>query len=140
MQHFDWKPEYQTGLACIDYEHQQLVNTINSVCANLSNKDVSEEVLEQLGQLYEKINTHFALEEKLMLEQQYHLYSGHKAQHARLLENIRTMMDAYEDGNCDSCNKTLDECLISWFSQHFRAEHGVPINFGGNPGLAAGDQ
>ncbi|OGT80993.1 MAG: hypothetical protein A3J35_00060 [Gammaproteobacteria bacterium RIFCSPLOWO2_02_FULL_52_10] len=129
MQYLDWKSEYKSGLECIDYEHKQLVNTINAVCENLAGKDAVEEVLEQLGLLYEKITTHFALEEKLMQEQQYHLYHGHKAQHAQLLENIRTMMDAYEDGSCDTCNKSLDECLISWFSQHFQTEHGIPIHF-----------
>ena len=133
MQYLDWKPEYKTGLDCIDYEHRQLVNTINAVCENLTGNNAVEEVLEQLGLLYEKINTHFALEEKLMQEQQYQLYSEHKEQHAQLLENIRTMMDAYEDGSCDTCNKTLDECLISWFSQHFQTEHGVPIHFGEKP-------
>jgi len=130
MQYLNWKPAYKTGLECIDYEHRQLINTINSVCENLTTHDSPEIVLENLGLLYEKINTHFALEEKLMQEKSYKLYTGHKAQHVQLLESIRNMMDAYEDGACDICNKTLDECLISWFSLHFETEHGVPIQFG----------
>jgi hemerythrin len=133
MPTLEWKPEYQTGIAGIDYEHRRLVDTINSICDNLAGKEVRDDVLECLGQLYERICTHFALEENMMQERQYPLYSGHKAQHTQLLEHFRTMMDAYEDGDCERCGKTLDECLISWFSQHFQTGHGVPIHFGDRP-------
>lgn len=133
IQHLEWKPEFRTGMKSIDYEHQQLVDTINAACDNLGFDNTRENVLEYLGLMYEKISAHFALEEKLMLEGKYKLYSGHREQHKQLLENLRTMMDAYEDGACDECNQSLDECLISWFSQHFQTEHGVPIRFDTKP-------
>lgn len=47
---------------------------------------------------------------------------AHKADHERLLEKMRTMMDAFEAGACETCGKTLDDCLTAWFRQHFQIE------------------
>jgi hypothetical protein len=32
------------------------------------------------------------------------------------------MMDAYEEGLCETCKKTLEECLTAWFYKHFRTQ------------------
>jgi hemerythrin len=117
----DWRDEFETGIAYIDYEHQRLVALINLACENLSQPDAADRVAECLGELYGQVCSHFALEEQLMRERKYGLYDEHKADHEALLEDMRYMMDAYEAGACETCGTTLDECLVAWFHKHFRA-------------------
>ena len=72
-----------------------------------------------LGELYTRITAHFALEEKIMRDNDYDEYQDHKADHERLLDDIRDLMDDYEDGvyvDVERFGIRLDE----WFSEHFR--------------------
>ncbi len=118
----DWKDEFETGIVYIDYEHRRLVELINETCANLGPHSSDERVAECLGDLYARICAHFALEERLMREKKYALYEVHKADHEKLLEEMRYMMDAFEAGACETCGKTLDDCLSAWFHKHFKTE------------------
>jgi hemerythrin len=118
----DWKDEFETGIVYIDYEHRRLVELINRTCDNLGPESSEDRVAECLGDLYAQICAHFALEEQLMREKKYELYDLHKTDHEKLLEELRFMMDAFEAGACETCGKTLDECLSSWFHKHFRTE------------------
>lgn len=124
MRLLEWKEEYKTGIDSVDYEHRLLIDTINTACENLSRTEHKDAVSDCLGLLYQRICAHFALEEKLMRKWGYRLYAVHKAEHERLLEQIRNMMDAFQNGACDACDKTLGECLVDWFGQHFQAEDG----------------
>jgi hemerythrin len=124
MQRLEWKEEYKTGIESVDYEHRQIIETINQTCEVLTRTQSTEAVRDCLGFLYQRICAHFSLEENLMRTGGYRLYSVHKAENDRLLERIRDMMDAFENGACDSCGKTLEECLRNWFEQHFQAEDG----------------
>jgi len=49
----------------------------------------------------------------------YDEYLDHKADHERLLDDVRDLMDDYEDGvyvDVEGFGKRLD----AWFSEHFR--------------------
>lgn len=117
-----WKDEFETGIAYIDFEHRRLLKLINKTCESLAEDSAAATVAACLGDLYARICGHFALEEKLMREKKYALYEVHKAHHERLLEEMRTMMDAFEAGVCETCGKTLQDCLTAWFRQHFQIE------------------
>jgi len=116
----EWKDEFATGIAYIDYEHRRLVALINRICADLDLADATAAVADGLGQLYAQVSAHFALEEHLMRENRYALYDLHKDDHERLLDEMRYMMDAYDAGACENCSKTLHECLSDWFHKHFK--------------------
>jgi hemerythrin len=66
------------------------------------------------------VSAHFALEERLMSEKNYAFYDAHKADHERLLDQIRRMMEAYEDGECADCGTNLRACLDTWLADHVR--------------------
>ena len=118
----DWDDEFETGIDYIDYEHRRLVALINQVAETLVNAGPPEAIADCLGELYAQACAHFALEESLMREKKYELFEAHKADHERLLEEFRRMMDAFENGECDTCGVTLDECLRSWFYKHFQTK------------------
>lgn len=119
MNLIEWKDEYSVGVPAIDQEHRELIGLINELytCVSATGTDIT--VLDFLGELYARIAAHFALEEKIMREADYDEYRDHKGDHERLLDDIRDLMDDYEDGDyvdVERFGKRLDD----WFSEHFR--------------------
>jgi len=119
MSLIEWKVEYSLGVPAIDEEHQELIALINELYDSVTRDATDITVLDFLGELYARITAHFALEEKIMREADYDEYPEHKADHEQLLDDIRDLMDDYEDGDyvdVERFGKRLDE----WFSEHFR--------------------
>jgi hemerythrin-like metal-binding protein len=115
----EWRAEFETGVADVDYEHQSLIQLINALHASLSAPEPETTVTDFLGELDARISAHFALEEKIMRERGYDQYQQHKEDHERLLEDIRDIMDEYETGaHFDEAK--LGERLRHWFTQHFK--------------------
>jgi len=115
----EWKEEYSLGIAEVDYEHQQLIGLINELLSRISGTAGDPEVVNSLGEIHAMIALHFALEEKVMQDMQYDEYERHKADHDRLLDEIRDIMDEYEDKteiDVEDFSRRLDR----WFGEHFR--------------------
>jgi len=115
----EWKEQYSLGVAEVDHEHRELIALVNALYERLGQAKSDADVAEFLGELYARISAHFALEERLMRDNSYDEYADHKADHERLLDGIRDLMDDYEDGvyvDVERFGKRLDE----WFSEHFR--------------------
>ena len=99
MTRLQWRDEFSIGIADVDYEHRELVGLINDLIERIG-KGSGDSVPEYLGEIYARIAAHFALEEKIMRECNYDQYADHKADHDRLLDVIREIMDDYDDGAC----------------------------------------
>ena len=115
----EWKEQYSLGVPEVDHEHRELIELINALYASVMNADADVTVVDFLGELYARIGAHFALEEKVMRDNEYDEYGEHKIDHERLLDDIRDLMDDYEDGDyvdVEAFGKRLDE----WFGTHFR--------------------
>lgn len=115
----DWKEEFSVGVPDVDHEHRQLIGLINDLHATLSSGDSGTSVLDFLAEINAQITAHFALEEKIMRERHYDQYQDHKRDHERLLDEIRDIMDDYEE-NAFYSDAELSDCLERWFSEHFR--------------------
>ena len=119
MSLLEWKDEYEVGVASVDYEHQELIASINDLYQAMQTRATAELVIDALGKIYAQISAHFALEEKIMREANYSSYAEHKRDHERLLDELLETMDSVEGGNgyvVSELSSTLDE----WFSNHFR--------------------
>lgn len=117
----DWRKEFSVGVASVDHEHQELIALINALHAALGKTDDPQAIPAFLGEVYAQIAAHFALEERIMRENRYDEYAEHKADHERLLDEIRDMMDGYElRGAFD--DETLARRLRDWFGEHFRTK------------------
>lgn len=120
MTFITWKAEYSLGIPSADAEHKELIELLNEIYDALLRPGTHESaVYEFLGELYAKISAHFALEEKLMQEHHYDGYSEHKADHERLLDEIRDLMDEFEDSR-ELDTEAFGRRLDAWFSNHFR--------------------
>lgn len=115
----DWKEEFSVGVAAVDHEHRALIDLINELYQSLKSGDSKSTILEFLGEVFAKISAHFALEEKVMRERNYDEYEQHKRNHELLLDEIRDIMDEYEDSQQFE-HEELSRRLGNWFTEHFR--------------------
>lgn len=121
-----WKQEFSVGDAEIDLEHQQLIESINTLHRSTSEGVTRKQVAEALNEICTQIAAHFAHEETLMRDTHYRLYAEHKADHDTLLDDLRDIMDEVdEDGEYAERQLSID--LDRWFSDHFHT-HDVKLH------------
>ncbi|MCM2310224.1 MAG: hemerythrin family protein [Steroidobacteraceae bacterium] len=113
-----WQDNFSVGVAEVDHEHRELIGLINTLHDALGTERGGERVEAFLGEIFADISAHFALEERVMRERRYDALAEHKADHERLLDQLRDMMDEQADG------AQLDDALFGgrleeWFARHF---------------------
>jgi hemerythrin-like metal-binding protein len=113
-----WKDQYSVGIEAVDYEHKELIDLINRLYAEFSATGLSSSVDAFFGDLLRAISAHFALEERFMTERNYNQLAQHKADHERLLDELRDIMDG-DLANDDLAGSKLPQRLDAWFSRHF---------------------
>jgi len=116
------KDALTTGIDSLDYEHRKLVGVMEALCDSFDRAESEHEVADLFGTLCAGTSAHFALEENIMREKKYAFYDAHKADHERLMNRIRDMMEAYENGACTDCGTSLRACLEEWFADHVTNE------------------
>lgn len=119
MSLIEWDEKFSVGIASVDHEHRTLIGLVNAAHERLRRAGAEAAVPDFLGEIYARISAHFALEEKLMRVEHYDHYGEHKADHERLLDDIRDIMDDYEDDRNFDENR-FAERLRTWFTEHFR--------------------
>lgn len=112
-----WKHQYSVGIEAVDYEHKELIALINRLYDELTKGGEKLEASAFFGDLLRGISAHFALEERFMRERRYDQLTQHKADHERLLDEIRDIMDDFEEHEVVSAE--LGGRLDTWFSRHF---------------------
>jgi hemerythrin len=126
MSLLEWRDEFRIGIAEVDHEHQVLIGLINDLHAALGADRSGEKVEEFLGEIFARISAHFALEEKDMQARRYPESDAHKADHERLLDDIRDIMDEQsEHGVLDDA--AFSARLAAWFADHFKT-HDVRLH------------
>jgi len=119
MAPLEWKDSYSVGVAAVDHEHQELIDLVNQLYVALESERPQEEVSRVFGDLFRAISAHFALEERFMREHGYDQVAQHKADHERLLDELRDIMDEYLDGDGHSVER-LTASVEAWFTNHFK--------------------
>lgn len=122
MTQIQWSDDFSVGVASIDHEHRELIGLINEICQALETATVEQEDRDELlGELFAMISAHFALEEKIMRDKRYDRFPQHKADHEKLLDELRDIMDSQDESGPGSAEK-LVKVLSDWFSLHFKTE------------------
>jgi hemerythrin len=118
MKFLEWNEQYSVGVDSVDYEHQNLIDMINMIYAELGDKRDIAEIEKAMGDVHAEICAHFALEERLMREADYAEYYAHKNDHEELLDQIRYMMDVIS-ADPERALDLLSDQLGDWFTKHF---------------------
>ena len=119
MAPLEWKDDYSVGVPAVDHEHRELIGLVNRLHQALASGRPEIEVAEIFGDLFRAISSHFALEERFMREHGYDQAAQHKADHERLLDELRDIMDDHRDRQ-DHSVKRLTASLDAWFTNHFK--------------------
>jgi hemerythrin len=115
----EWREEYCTGIKGVDYEHENLIDQINSVYALVDNRADRQLLVNSLGDIYGSISAHFALEEQTMRKLGYIHLEEHEADHQRLLNEIGDITENLE--NTDELDESMfKQKLADWFQLHFK--------------------
>lgn len=117
----EWRKEFETGIADVDFEHRELIGLINQLHNQLAAETSAEKISDFLGEIFARIAAHFALEESMMRKHGYDQYLDHKSDHERLLDEIRDIMDAFEQGTFDTYQDKLGTTIRDWFINHFKS-------------------
>lgn len=115
----EWRDDFNLGIASVDHEHAEMIRLINEAHAHIQGDAPAFEIEEFLGEVYAHISSHFALEETVMRQRKYDEYEAHKADHERLLDALRDIMDSFEAGDFDGVSEELSLRLKDWFVEHF---------------------
>lgn len=116
-----WKPEYSVGDPAVDHEHRELVDLVNAAAAAILDGRPDADIDRGLGDLYRAISAHFAHEELQMRRASYDEFPPHKADHERLLDVLRDLMDGVDPAaGPDATAARLTAALEAWFTDHFR--------------------
>lgn len=113
-----WKQEYSVGIQSMDDEHRKMIDLINVVYAKLESKSDADQIEQCLGDIFNTISMHFALEERLMRSHNYAEFDAHKEDHEELLDQIRDLMDEFVN-DPDAGAVALEQQLSAWFEDHF---------------------
>jgi len=116
MAPLEWKDSYSVGVEAVDHEHRELIDLVNRLHQALEGGADVEHVF---GDLFRSISAHFALEERFMREHGYDQVTQHKADHERLLDQLRDIMDDYREGGADPAGR-MAAGVDDWFVNHFR--------------------
>jgi hemerythrin len=114
-----WQDRYSIGIPAVDHEHQELIRMINDLLIRIQEGTDADFISDSLGEILSVIGAHFALEEKIMREHHYDQYFDHKADHDRLLDQLRDIMDSHAMYQQISAPE-LVQALDGWFTVHFR--------------------
>lgn len=102
----------------MDDEHREMIDLINGTYEQMESDSNPLKVEECLGEIFNLISMHFALEERIMKNSNYDEYRAHKDDHEELLDQIRDLMDDFES-NPESGAENLKQGLSDWFAGHF---------------------
>lgn len=114
---FTWKDEYGVGVATVDAQHKELIQMISQLHQAMMQgkaKDVLSGILDKLVRYTE---THFADEEKIMLQRGYPRLSGHVAEHRRLTTLAHKLRADFLEGRISITIETLN-FLKNWLNDH----------------------
>jgi len=87
----------------------------------MSGENATITVMDFLGEIYAHVSAHFALEEKIMRKRNYDQYKDHKDDHERLLDELRDIMDDYEE-NAYFSDEEFSGHIERWFTEHFKTK------------------
>jgi hemerythrin len=102
----------------MDEEHRQLIRLINELYEEMKERKDRDSIEQFLGDIHAAVSAHFALEERLMSKAGFEEFDAHKEDHEELLDQIRDMMDVF-DQDSERGMSVLRERLSDWFASHF---------------------
>jgi hemerythrin len=114
----EWDDSFLIGIEELDYEHKVLINDINRLHLELARQDKKSEIEKCLGDIYARMQAHFALEEHVMKENHYEFFDEHKREHEKLLDGYSEYMMQILNDTVVSFSNPIEDTLRHWVLNH----------------------
>jgi hemerythrin-like metal-binding protein len=101
----------------LEKEHQQLIDLLDALDKCILKGDSVNQVIKHLDDFVVLAGDHFKNEEKIMEDYKYTDIIDHKKEHARLLEQLRTLQSQLSKGQTPF-GKDYMQLLRNWLEAH----------------------
>ena len=121
-----WTASFENGVSEFDKQHHRLVDLVNELYKAMKTGRGNDVVVKVLDELVDYTATHFAAEERLMVEHKYPDYDSHIVIHR---EFVATVVDFQKKFKAGEATLSLDllEFLKDWLIGHIK---GVDRKYG----------
>jgi methyl-accepting chemotaxis protein/hemerythrin len=114
----NWSKSYSVGVSQMDKEHQRLIDIINNMYSAMRSGRSGDVIGSILDELIDYTKTHFAHEEKLMLEAGYTGFDVQKHAHVALVNQIIEIQNKYRAGT--ALGQEVMSFLKNWLINHIQ--------------------
>jgi hemerythrin len=115
---FEWDDSFLIGIEELDYEHKVLINDINRLHKELAGHGDKSEIEKCLGDIYARMQAHFALEEHVMKDHEYEFFDEHKREHEELLDSYTEYMVRFLNDTGGPSGRPVEDALKRWVIDH----------------------
>lgn len=119
MAFLQWSPAFSVGVERFDEQHRTLIGLINDLHSAMMAGRGKEALGAVLGALTTYTRTHFADEERMMLERGYPALSLHRQEHGKLMKQVEALQARVAAGNAQLTLEVL-AFLKDWLVTHIQ--------------------
>lgn len=113
--------DLKTNIISIDAQHKELFKITNELLNACKEGKGTEFVKNIVEFLLNYVNTHFATEEKYMLDYEYPEYNSHKIQHQMFMKKALELKEDFEkSGPTLSFTVKVSNTVVNWLTNHIR--------------------
>lgn len=115
---FTWSDRYLIGVEELDFEHQNLLESLNTLHLDILRGDAPEIIEACVGEICTRVAAHFALEEQYMRRTKFVNYEEHKKEHDRFLDEIYDVVEMFNEDLDTDFQEALETRLEGWITNH----------------------
>ncbi len=112
-----WNHANTVGVQAMDDQHGILMDTVNELRQQLLRGEKLDQIGKKLDRLVEFTGMHFQCEESLLEKHQFPGLKEHRAEHQRLLNEIKEAVERADHGAAANIQPLL-AFLRDWYSSH----------------------
>ena len=117
MSLFVWDAKYSVNIVEIDRQHQKLFSLFNDLYEAMQEGHGNDVIGEVLTSVVDYTAYHFAHEEALFRQYGYPDEVAHRAEHAKLAEQAKVLVQKHQAGQSHVSMATL-KFLCDWLNDH----------------------
>ena len=121
MRVVQWDETLSVGNAEIDKDHQALFELLDQLRTAVREGQTEKVRLNILSELVRRTQAHFALEESVMARIAYAEAQAHRAEHGKLMAQVRELQDKVAQGDL-SLSLSVFQFLYGWLARHIEVK------------------
>jgi len=113
-----WNDDFLIGITELDDEHRDLIEQFNAYTKALNEEQGLAEIRKILGNLYARLEMHFALEERVMRAFEYEDFQDHKSEHNTLLNEYSDFIEKFREDPELQYEEMVSNRIRHWIVHH----------------------